>query len=58
MSHKLDLRGRLDGPGLTITPADLLLSKLQVWEILGARPGLGPQRRPSSVHRGDPADSG
>jgi hypothetical protein len=33
MSHKLDLRGRLAGPGLTITPADLLLTKLQVWEI-------------------------
>lgn len=33
MSHKLDLRARLGGPGLTIPPADLLLSKLQVWEI-------------------------
>lgn len=33
MSHKLDLRGRLDGPRPTITLADLLLSKLQVWEI-------------------------
>ena len=32
-SHKLDLRGRLDGPALTITLADLLLTKLQVWEI-------------------------
>jgi hypothetical protein len=33
MSHKLDLRGRLDGPALTVTLADLLLTKLQVWEI-------------------------
>ncbi len=33
MSHKLDLRGRLDGPGLTVPLADLLLTKLQVWEI-------------------------
>ena len=33
MSHKLDLRGRLDGTAPTITLADLLLSKLQVWEI-------------------------
>lgn len=33
MSHRLDLRGRLDGPAVTITVADLLLSKLQVWQI-------------------------
>ena len=33
MSHRLDLRGRLGGAGLTIPLADLLLSKLQVWEI-------------------------
>jgi hypothetical protein len=33
MSHKLDLRDRLDGPAPTITLADLLLTKLQVWEI-------------------------
>lgn len=33
MSHKLDLRGRLEGPLPTLTLADLLLSKLQVWEI-------------------------
>jgi len=33
MSHRLDLRGQLDGPGPTISLADLLLSKLQVWEI-------------------------
>ena len=33
MSHSLDLRGQLDGPGPTISLADLLLTKLQVWEI-------------------------
>lgn len=33
MSHKLDFRGRLEGPALTVPLADLLLSKLQVWEI-------------------------
>ena len=33
MSHKLDLRGRLRGPSPTLPLADLLLSKLQVWEI-------------------------
>ena len=33
MSHKLDLRGRLMGPAPTLTLADVLLSKLQVWEI-------------------------
>lgn len=33
MSHRVDLRGRLSGPGPTIDPADLLLTKLQVWEI-------------------------
>ena len=33
MSHKLDLRDRLGGPAPTITLADLLLTKLQVWEI-------------------------
>jgi hypothetical protein len=33
MSHRIDLRGRLDGPGPTLTPADLLLTKLQIWEI-------------------------
>jgi hypothetical protein len=33
MSHTLDLRGRLDGPAPTVTLADLLLTKLQVWEI-------------------------
>jgi hypothetical protein len=33
MTRRLDLRGRLGGPASTITLADLLLSKLQVWEI-------------------------
>jgi hypothetical protein len=33
MSHRIDLRGQLDGPGPTLSPADLLLTKLQVWEI-------------------------
>jgi hypothetical protein len=33
MSHRLDLRTRLGGPGPTLPLADLLLSKLQVWEI-------------------------
>lgn len=52
MSHRLDLRGRLDGPAPTVPLADLLLTKLQVWEInskdlgdtlcLLADHGLGP----------------
>jgi hypothetical protein len=33
MSHKLDLRGRIDGPEPTIPLADLVLTKLQIWEI-------------------------
>jgi hypothetical protein len=33
MSHKIDLRGRLEGPGPTLDLADLLLTKLQIWEI-------------------------
>ncbi len=33
MSHRIDLRGRLAGPGRTVTLADLLLTKLQIWEI-------------------------
>ncbi len=33
MSHRLDLRERLEGAGVTIDLADLLLTKLQVWEI-------------------------
>ena len=33
MSHRIDLRGRLALPGPTIDLADLLLTKLQIWEI-------------------------
>jgi len=33
MSHQIDLRGRLDPGPRTIDLADLLLTKLQVWEI-------------------------
>lgn len=33
MSHRIDLRGRLAGEGPTIPLADLLLTKLQIWEI-------------------------
>jgi hypothetical protein len=33
MSHKLDLRGRLNRPAATVDLADLLLTKLQIWEI-------------------------
>ena len=33
MSHRLDLRGRLNGPAATVDLADLLLTKLQIWEI-------------------------
>jgi hypothetical protein len=33
MSHRIDLRGRLNGPGPTLFLADLLLTKLQIWEI-------------------------
>jgi len=33
MSHAIDLRGRLGGPGPTLDLADLLLTKLQIWEI-------------------------
>ncbi len=33
MSHAIDLRGRLAGPTFTIDLADLLLTKLQIWEI-------------------------
>jgi len=33
MSHRIDFRGRLRGPGPTIDLADLLLTKLQIWEI-------------------------
>jgi hypothetical protein len=33
MSHRLDFRGRLSGPQPTIPLADLVLTKLQIWEI-------------------------
>lgn len=33
MSHRIDLRGRINGPGPTLALADLLLTKLQIWEI-------------------------
>jgi hypothetical protein len=33
MSHRIDLRGRINGPGPTLYLADLLLTKLQIWEI-------------------------
>jgi hypothetical protein len=33
MSHVLDLRGRLEGDGPCATPSDLLLSKLQIYEV-------------------------
>ena len=35
MSHNLDLRGRLSGPGPSVSLADLLLTKLQVFHITG-----------------------
>jgi hypothetical protein len=33
MSHLIDLRGRLEGDGPCATPSDLLLSKLQIFEV-------------------------
>ncbi len=33
MSHRIDLRGRLSDPAGTLELADLLLTKLQVWEV-------------------------
>jgi hypothetical protein len=33
MSHVIDLRGRLDHPHLSASPADLLLSKMQIYEV-------------------------
>jgi len=33
MSHVIDLRGRLDGDGPCASPADLMLSKLQIYEV-------------------------
>ena len=35
MSHNLDLGGRLSGPGPSVSIADLLLTKLQVFHITG-----------------------
>jgi hypothetical protein len=35
MSHSLDLRGRLAGPAASVSLADLLLTKLQVFEVTG-----------------------
>jgi len=32
LCHEIDLRRRLEGPGPTLSPADLLLMKLQVYE--------------------------
>jgi hypothetical protein len=61
MSHRIDLRGRLRGPGPTLELADLLLTKLQIWEInrkdlgdviclLADRPvGGGRASRPAAV---------
>jgi hypothetical protein len=33
MSHRIDLRGRLNGSAPTLDPADLLMTKLQVWQV-------------------------
>ena len=33
MSHAIDLRGRLDHAGPAASPSDLLLSKLQIYEV-------------------------
>jgi hypothetical protein len=33
MSHRIDLRGRLGLPGATLDLADLLMTKLQVWQV-------------------------
>jgi hypothetical protein len=66
MSHKLDLRGQLGGPGPSISLADLLLSKLQVWEInrkdlgdalcLLADHALAGAARAGDARAGDAAD--
>ena len=50
MSHRIDLRGRINGPGPTLQLADLLLTKLQIWEI---NPNPGPVCRRTAVHPGD-----
>jgi len=33
MSHRIDLRDRLNGSAPTLDPADLLMTKLQVWQV-------------------------
>ena len=33
MSHRIDLRGRLALPGATLDLADLLMTKLQIWQV-------------------------
>lgn len=33
MSHRVDLRDRLAGPGPTLPLADILLTKLQIWQV-------------------------
>jgi hypothetical protein len=33
MSHRIDLRDRLNGSEPTLDPADLLMTKLQVWQV-------------------------
>lgn len=69
MSHRIDLRGRLNGSSPTIDPADLLLTKLQVWEInskdfgdliclLADVPLSGPGVRPSDGRDGSVAGAG
>lgn len=55
MSHRLDLRNRLDGPSPTVPLADLLLTKLQVWEI--NRKDLGDCLCLLADHRLGPDDS-
>jgi hypothetical protein len=57
MSHVIDLRGRLDSGPLTLDLADLLLTKLQVWEInekdLGDLTCLLADRALSNPGKGD-----
>ncbi len=62
MSHRIDLRGRLNGASGTLDLADLLLSKLQIWEInekdlgdsacLLADHALGPSGDPDAIDVG------
>jgi hypothetical protein len=56
MSHRLDLRGRTAGPGPTIDIADLLLTKLQIWEI--NRKDLGDALCVLADHPVDEHDAG